>query len=57
MSRKGNPYDNAPIESFFHLLKGEHVKKCYFATIGQADASFKNWLDYYNTKRRHSAFL
>ena len=55
MSRKGNPYDNAPMESFFHLFKGEHVKKRYFATTGQAATSFNNWFDYYNTRRRHSA--
>lgn len=55
MSRKGTPYDNAPMESFFHLFKVEHVKKRSFATIKQAASSFKNWFDYYNTKRRHSA--
>lgn len=55
MSRKGNPYDNAPMESFFHLFKVEHVKKRCFGTISQAAASFKNWFDYYNTRRRHSA--
>lgn len=55
MSRKGNPYDNAPMESFFHSFKGEHVNKRYFATIGQAVASFRNWFDYYNIRRRHSA--
>jgi putative transposase len=35
MSRKGNPYDNAPMESFFRLFKVEHVKKRYFATIAK----------------------
>lgn len=55
MSRKGNPYDNAPMESFFRLLKVEHVYKRYFATLTQAAASFKKWFDYYNSRRRHSA--
>ena len=40
MSRKGNPYDNAPMESFFRLLKVEHVYKRSFATLTQAAASF-----------------
>jgi len=55
MSRKGNPYDNAPMESFFRLLKVEHVKKRSFATLGQAAASIEAWISYYNTRRRHSA--
>ena len=52
MSRKGNPYDNAPMESFFRLLKVEHVKKRSFSSINQAAGG---WMDYYNTRRRHSA--
>lgn len=55
MSRKGNPYDNAPMESFFRLLKVEHVKKRSFSSINQAATSIGNWMDYYNTRRRHSA--
>ena len=55
MSRKGNPYDNAPMESFFRLLKVEHVYKRSFATLTQAAVSLKKWFDYYNSRRRHSA--
>jgi putative transposase len=55
MSRKGNPYDNAPMESFFRLLKVEHVKKRSFYTLGQAALSLQKWFDYYNIRRRHSA--
>ena len=55
MSRKGNQYDNAPMESFFRLLKVEHVYKRSFATLTQAAASLKKWFDYYNSRRRHSA--
>ena len=55
MSRKGNPYDNAPMESFFRLLKVEHVKKRSFASINHAATSIGSWMDYYNTRRRHSA--
>ena len=55
MSRKGNPYDNAPMESFFRLLKVEHVKKRSFPTIDRATSSIGKWIDYYNIRRRHSA--
>jgi putative transposase len=55
MSRKGNPYDNAPMESFFRLLKVEHVYKRSFSTIEQAAVSLRHWFDYYNIRRRHSA--
>lgn len=55
MSRKGNPYDNAPMESFFRLLKVEYVYKKYFATLEQAASSLQSWFVYYNTRRRHSA--
>jgi putative transposase len=55
MSRKGNPYDNAPMESFFRLLKVEHVYKRSFSTIEQAASSLRCWFDYYNIRRRHSA--
>ena len=55
MSRKGNPYDNAPMESFFHLLKVEHVNKRYFSTLQEAVLSINKWFMYYITRRRHSA--
>ena len=55
MSRKGNPYDNAPMESFFRLLKVEHVYKRSFATLEQAAYSMQKWFDYYNYRRRHSS--
>ena len=35
MSRKGNPYDNAPMESFFRLLKVEHIYKRSFLPSGK----------------------
>jgi len=55
MSRKANPYDNAPMESFFRLLKVEHVYKRTFATLGQAAGSLQKWFDYYNIRGRRSA--
>ncbi|WP_409233923.1 integrase core domain-containing protein, partial [Streptococcus pyogenes] len=32
---KGNPYDNALMESFYKTLKRELVKDAHFATIKQ----------------------
>jgi len=55
MSRKGNPYDNAPMESFFGSLKTEHVHKKHFSSLAEAKLSIKKWLDYYYARRRHSA--
>lgn len=37
MSRKGNCYDNAVAESFFHTLKSELVHRCKFETRRQAN--------------------
>lgn len=56
MSRKGNPYDNAPMESFFQTLKTEYLYKITFITIEQAERCLKQWIDvYYNCRRLHSA--
>lgn len=56
MSRKGNPYDNAPMESFFQTLKTEFVYKRYFQSIEQAQIGLKQWINiYYNCRRLHSA--
>ncbi len=56
MSRKGNPYDNAPMESFFQTLKTECLYKNAFSTIEQAEYYLKQWIDvYYNCQRLHSA--
>ena len=36
MSRTGNWYDNAAMESFFHSFKGECIDREHFQTRGQA---------------------
>jgi putative transposase len=36
MSRKGDCYDNAPMESFFHTLKTELVHRQQYATRKEA---------------------
>jgi transposase InsO family protein len=56
MSRPGNPYDNAPMESFIKTFKVEFVYRHDFETIREAIARTGEYLQvYYNCRRRHSA--
>ena len=55
MSRKGNCYDNAAIESFFHTLKAELVRHEHYRTHAQARASLFQYIEtFYNRRRMHS---
>lgn len=51
MSAKGNPYDNAPIESFFALLKTELFYLQKFSSIKQLEDKIHGYIKYYNQKR------
>ena len=56
MSRKGNCWDNACVESFFHLLKSERLNHYSFDNIDQVRWSLFKYIDgYYNTTRIHSS--
>jgi putative transposase len=56
MSRKGNCWDNAPMESFFHTLKTEWVYGLKYNTRQEAKASLFRYIEiFYNRQRRHSA--
>jgi putative transposase len=56
MSRKGDCWDNAVAESFFHTLKTELVFHERYKTREQAQASIFGYIEvFYNRKRRHSA--
>lgn len=56
MSRTGNCYDNAPMESFFHTLKVELVHQCRWATHLEARQALFGYIEgYYNRHRMHSA--
>ena len=56
MSRKGNCYDNAVAESFFHTLKTEHVYDYRYETRTEAIQSVFEYIEmFYNRQRRHSA--
>ena len=56
MSRKGDCWDNAPMESFFHTLKTELVMHCDYKTRDDARASLFDYVEvFYNRQRRHSS--
>lgn len=56
MSRRGNCYDNAPMESFFSSLKGEYLDQQRFATHAAARAAVFTYIEtFYNPTRLHSS--
>jgi putative transposase len=56
MSRKGDCYDNAPMESFFHTLKTELVHHRQYPTRAEATRDIFAYIEgFYNRTRRHSA--
>lgn len=56
MSRKGNCYDNAPMESFFASFKIEEVYPASYASMAEARRKLFDYIEvFYNRKRRHSA--
>lgn len=56
MSRVGNPYDNAVMESFFSTLKIECLQGRQWATRAQARAVAFEYMEvFYNRQRLHSA--
>ena len=56
MSRKGNCYDNATMESFWSTLKLELIYRRNFATRAQARSQIFDYIEsFYNRQRAHSA--
>lgn len=56
MSRKGNCYDNAPIESFWGKLKQEHLNDKHFKTRDEARSAIFWYIEiYYHRKRLHAS--
>ena len=54
MSRKGNCWDNACVESFFGNLKAEWVKEKIYETFEDGKKDIFNYIEvFYNRKRRH----
>ena len=55
MSRSGNCWDNAAMESFFSTLKTERLSRKYYRTRDEARADAFDYIErFYNPKRRHS---
>lgn len=56
MSRAGNVWDNAAMESFFSSLKTERTARTTYRTRDQAKADVFDYIErFYNPRRRHSA--
>ena len=56
MSRKGNCYDNAYVESWFSSLKKEWIYRSYYNTEAELKALVFEYIEvWYNKKRRHSS--
>jgi len=56
MSRRGNVWDNAPMESFFKTLKVERVHEQRYASRDEARTDIVRWIEgFYNQRRMHSA--
>ncbi len=55
MSRKGNCWDNAVAESFFHTLKTQFTNHSIFNTIEELEQGLFWYIEvYYNRRRKHS---
>ena len=56
MSRRGNPYDNAHVESFFKTLKHEEIFANDYSTIDDVADRLPHFLEeVYNRRRLHSS--
>ncbi len=55
MSRAGNVWDNAAVESFFSSMKTERVSRKIYRTRDDARADVFDYIEcFYNPHRRHS---
>ena len=54
LSRKGNPYDNAVIESTNKILKRELIYRRAFASLDQLRREFNSYVRCYSEERIHS---
>ena len=55
MSRKGDCWDNAPVERFFRSLKHEYLFSCRPATRQAAKNESLEYITFYNADRLHSS--
>jgi len=55
MSRRGNGYDNTPMESFWGTLTNEWVHHRHYTTREEVKADITEYIEiFYNRQRRHS---
>ena len=57
MSRRGNCYDNAPMESFWGILKQELVHHRHFATRREAICEIREYIEVFYNRQRIQAKL
>ena len=57
MSRRGNCYDNAPMESFWGLLKNELVHHRHFKTRAEAIQTITKYIEIFYKRQRKQARL
>ena len=55
ISRKGNPYDNACMESLFSHMKAEETKRRDYQTYQELKESIINYIKFYNEQRPHKS--
>jgi len=54
MSRRGNCWDNSPMERFFRSYKTEWMPKAGYADFSSAESDIAAYMKYYNDQRGHS---
>ncbi len=57
MSRIGNCYDNAPMESFWGVLKNQQVHHCRYATREEAREDIAAYIELFYNRQRKQARL
>jgi putative transposase len=57
MSRRGNCYDNAPMESFWGILKQELVHHRYFTSRAEAKREIREYIEIFYNRQRIQAQL
>ena len=55
MSRAGNCWDNAPVESFFSSFKAEATSERPWIDTHEATGAIAEYIDFYNRRRLHSS--
>jgi putative transposase len=55
MSRSGNCFDNAPMESFWGIIKQELINQCHYRTRQEAIEDITEYIEiFYNRQRRQA---